>query len=134
MIRIEIRGATAVASRLIMVGAEVEDRASRSVVHHGHLLSTRVKAKASGRPGPNAPTGDYRRSIGVRVQRTPTHTTATVGTNKPQGRRLEYGFTGRDSLNRYYNQPPYEHFGPAFDEISQDFFADQQRIINRTTL
>jgi hypothetical protein len=32
------------------------------VAHYGQLMNTRIKANASGRPGPNAPTGDYRRS------------------------------------------------------------------------
>ncbi|MEV0446303.1 hypothetical protein AB0I46_46175, partial [Streptomyces spectabilis] len=38
---------------------------------------------------------------------------AEVGTNAPQGRRLEFGFVGVDSLGRHYNQPPFPHLGPA---------------------
>ncbi len=43
--------------------------------------------------------------------------TVTVGTNRPQGRRLEDGFVRADSLGRVYNQPPFPHVGPAKDEI-----------------
>lgn len=94
-----------------------------TLIHYGTLLVTRVQAKASGRPGPNTPTGDYRRSIHMQTSEgllglTPGGFVVAVGTNKPQGRRLEFGFVGRDSLGRVYNQPPYPHFGPALDEIS----------------
>lgn len=91
---------------------------------HGQLGVTIVKAKASGRPGPNAPTGDYRRSLTVQFRREgPLRFTAEIGTNKPQGRRLEKGFVGVDSLGRHYNQPPYPHFGPMMDELRPMFAA-----------
>lgn len=80
---------------------------------YGQLLKTKVQAHASGRPGPNAPTGEYRGEVNVVME----DETAHVGTNQPQGWRLEKGFFGTDSLGRTYNQPPYPHFGPAVDEI-----------------
>ncbi|MFE5089459.1 HK97 gp10 family phage protein [Streptomyces sp. NPDC056638] len=91
--------------------------------HYAMLLETRIKALASGRPGPNAPTGDYRRSWTHEMSSDGVTVTATVGTNKPQGRRLEFGFVGADSLGRIYNQPPYPHVGPAVEEISPQFLA-----------
>lgn len=98
--------------------SEAVHRTVRGImVHHGQLLRTRVMAKASGRPGPNVITGDYRRSISMQVEEAPARVSVIVGTNAPQGRRLEFGFHGADSLGRYYNQPPYPHFGPAIDEI-----------------
>lgn len=100
----------------------------KNVSYHGQMLQTRVKANASGRPGPNAPTGDYRRSIGLRVVSRGGVVTAFVGTNKPQGRRLEYGFHGADSLGRVYNQPPYPHFGPAVDATAPGFFSDMAKV------
>lgn len=39
-----------------------------------------------------------------------------AGTNIVYGPRLEFGFTGKDSLGRMYNQPPYPYLRPAFDE------------------
>lgn len=95
--------------------------AARKVQHFAALLKTKVKAHASGRPGPNAPTGDYRRSITHEYGYDLGVYYAEVGTNAPQGRRLEFGFNGQDSLGRSYNQPPYPHFGPAVDEIEPLF-------------
>lgn len=93
------------------------------VRHYAMLLETRIKAKASGRPGPNAPTGDYRRSWTHEVSSNGVSVTAVVGTSKPQARRLEFGFVGQDSLGRVYNQPPFPHVGPAVEEISPLFLA-----------
>lgn len=115
--------------RLPAMGKYMSDRASQSVVHHTQLLRTRVMAKASGRPGPNAPTGDYRRSISMRVERG-AWTTGHVGTNKPQGRRLELGFVGPDSLGRHFPYRPYPHFGPAMDEIGPEFVRDLEDIVS----
>lgn len=103
--------------------------AHKVCVMYGQLLTTRVQAKASGRPGPNAPTGDYRRSITMRVQDEVFGTLVFVGTNAPQGRRLEFGFVGRDSLGRDYNQPPFPHFGPAIDEIAPQFAAALEAVV-----
>lgn len=86
-------------------------------------LQAQVQRNASGRPGPNAPTGDYRRSINRRTERRAYGAYGQVGTNKPQGRRLEHGFRGVDSLGRRYNQPPYPHFGPALEAITPPYEA-----------
>lgn len=95
----------------------------KAVKRHAMLLQTRIMGKASGRPGPRAPTGDYRRSWNFEVWEAAGEVVATVGTNKPQGRRLEFGFVGADSLGRVYNQPPYPHVRPAVDEIEPMFMA-----------
>ncbi|MEU6475332.1 HK97 gp10 family phage protein [Streptomyces sp. NPDC047017] len=93
------------------------------VQHYAMLLETAIKANASGRPGPNAPTGDYRRSWTHEFSTSGMTVEAVVGTNKPQGRRLEYGFVGADSLGRIYNQPPFPHVGPAVEQIRPAFLA-----------
>lgn len=99
---------------------EAQGRADSVTRHHAMLLKTRIQAHASGRPGPRAPTGDYRRSWDV------THhgMASTVHTNKPQARRLEFGFYGPDRLGRVYNQQPYPHVGPAVDETAPGYRAD----------
>lgn len=109
--------ASMVASEMLFESEAVNRTVHGLMVHHGQLLRTRVMAKASGRPGPNVITGDYRRSISMSVEAAPGRTVVIVGTNAPQGRRLEFGFNGMDSLGRHYNQPPYPHFGPAVDDI-----------------
>jgi hypothetical protein len=131
--KIEVRGGTEAATSLRLAGKGLDAKVSKSVRHHGQLLRTRVMAKASGRPGPNIVTGDYRRSWQLQVAGAGKGTTATVGTNAPQGRRLEHGFHGMDSLGRVYSQPPFPHAGPAFDEIVPLFVADFERIAKQVT-
>lgn len=101
-------------------------RATRVTRHHAMLLETRIKANASGRPGPRAITGNYRRSWST------SHMgmMSTVGTNAPQARRLEWGFYGPDRLGRVYNQPPYPHVGPAVDAITPGYQRSLADIID----
>lgn len=120
--------ASLVAAEFAMDSAQVRERVPAVLIHHGQLLTTRVQAHASGRPGPNIVTGDYRRSINMEVMSSEATTIVAVGTNEPQGRRLEFGFHGRDSLGRFYDQPPYPHFGPAVDEIVPGLVADLEKI------
>lgn len=122
---IEITVDTAGADRLFRkLGQGTGGEIKRAVSRAGLLLETRVKAKASGRPGPNAPTGDYRRSINTKLSSSGANAEATVGTNKPQANRLEYGFSGTDRLGRHYNQPPYPHWKPAVMETRDQIVRD----------
>lgn len=89
----------------------------------GVVLQGRVKANAAGRPGPRIQTGDYNRSISLRVAMDGLAVEASVGTVRPQGRRLEFGFVGTDSLGRSYDQPAYPHFGPAHSDTAPQFAA-----------
>lgn len=115
--------ALAVASAIALHGDQVGVKAQRTVAHFGLLLQATVKRNASlprtGPPGPRIQTGDYVRSIALQVGLLQ----AEVGTNKPQARRLEFGFTGMDALGREYDQPPYPHFGPAVEEVTPPFTA-----------
>lgn len=118
-------GAIRVAASVTNVGNIVALRIGAITRHHGLLLQTKVKAYASkprtGPPGPRIQTGDYNRSISLNMNRNLDGIEAVVGTNKPQGRRLEYGFVGTDSIGRTYNQPPYPHFRPALLEVAPMF-------------
>ena len=118
--------AARVALELKAIGVAATAAVNRIEAQHALLLETRVKANASGRPGPRAITGDYRRSI------TATRGAEgfgamlggwTVGTNAPQGPRLEYGFVGTDRAGRRYNQPAFPHFGPAVPGVEASFLA-----------
>lgn len=114
-----------VGAQLIAYGPQIQAKTYALTRHYGQLATTRVKAKASGRPGPNAPTGEYRRSIQMKMEvgPLPGDVTSIIGTNAPQGRRLEWGFVEIDSIGRHYNQPPYPHFGPTIDEIGPEYLA-----------
>ncbi|MEV0257718.1 HK97 gp10 family phage protein [Streptomyces sp. NPDC050732] len=115
--------AAQIAAQLNARAAAALPTAAGVVQHHAMLLETRIKAHASGRPGPNAPTGDYRRSWTHEITTSGVSVEAVIGTNKPQARRLEYGFVGADSLGRIYNQPPFPHVGPAVEEIRPVFLS-----------
>jgi hypothetical protein len=115
--RVVAQGAKELASAARVAAVEVQPRVNEVTRTYSQLLQTRVQAKASGRPGPNAPTGDYRRSWNVRYYTEAGALVGDVGTSKPQGRRLEFGFTGIDSLGRAYDQPPFPHVWPAVEEI-----------------
>lgn len=109
-----------------------EVRAQSVVRATTQSLETLVKAKASGRPGPNAPHGDYKRSIGHEIHIDPIGGPyGVVGTDAPQGYRLELGFVGFDSLGRFYPGPAqvYPHFGPAVDEIEPVFYAAMLEVV-----
>lgn len=112
MFNMVVVGADLVAGQLATMAAVWPTKEASIVTHFGQLYQTRVRAAASGRPGPRAITGNYRRSISLEVGRSASGTVAIVGTNAPQARRLEFGFVGSDSLGRHYNQPPYPHFEP----------------------
>jgi hypothetical protein len=96
------------------------------------IKQTRTAAKLGGQAYANdvkvlAPykTGDYRRSIHVKDPETNgLRTTVMVGTDKPQGRRLEFGFFDMtDSLGRHFFQYPRPHFRPPFDTERARYLA-----------
>lgn len=125
-----VRRAGGASSNAPVIAAQLNARAAAAlptvagvVRHYVMLLETAIKANSGGRPGPNAPTGDYRRSWTHAVSVSGMEVTAVVGTNKPQALRLEYGFVGADALGRIYNQPPFPHVGPALEQIRPAFLA-----------
>jgi hypothetical protein len=69
-----------------------------------------IKKNASGRPGPEVITGNYRNSI---VIADITEDRMAFRSDHPAAARLEYGYVGRDSLGRMVDAPPYPHFRPA---------------------
>ena len=97
-------------------------------------LNAQIQQYASGRPGPNAPTGDYRGSWRVEtVHDGVDEVSRSTGTDRPQARRLEYGFVGPDALGRVFDQPPYPHMGPAVDVIEPQFYAAMEAISRQAT-
>jgi phage gpG-like protein len=69
-----------------------------------------------------SPVGQYNDgTVGGNLKSSITHSIdvkkmeARVGTNVIYSARVEYGFTGVDSLGRKYNQSPRPYLRPAFD-------------------
>ena len=114
------------ADKLDRAAARIGPAIARGVKHTGTLGQARIRGNASGRPGPNVITGAYRNSWQTVNRRLPHGAMCTLGTDAPQGRRLEFGFTGIDSLGRHYNQPPFPHVQPALPFI-QDTLLTQMR-------
>jgi hypothetical protein len=125
-------GADAIRKYWATRAVAIQPLINNNIVHHAQILETRIKASASGRPGPNAPTGDYRRSWNTQLTMNGDQVVADVGTNKPQGRRLEFGFVGTDSLGRFYNQPPFPHvelnIPPVMDSLTKSIEAEVAKL------
>lgn len=117
------RDSFALSAELARMGPAVRARTAAITRHHAMLLRVRIQANASGRPGPRVITGDYRASWQVTVAQTGGAVTATVTTDAPQWRRLEYGFVGADRLGRHYRQPPYPHIEPAWQRTQPVYVA-----------
>lgn len=123
------------AKALTREGREFRTRVLGITNGYADKLQQKVKANAAsawhppGRPhiggytgeGPNVATSKYQNSIKKEVLASTTIITAAVGTDAPQGRRLELGFHGADSLGRRYSQDPLPHFGPALDDLTVPF-------------
>ncbi|MFG3337005.1 hypothetical protein ACGFZZ_33925 [Streptomyces tendae] len=109
------------AAAMAAAAARVGPATEQAVRHEALLLQHLIQAAASGRPGPNVITGQYRASWQTQVFPHGNGATAIVGTFAPQGRRLELGFYGADSLGRVYAQPPFPHVAPALAVIRPHF-------------
>ncbi|MFC9497641.1 HK97 gp10 family phage protein [Streptomyces sp. NPDC056982] len=100
------------------VGPEVDDTVQRQA----RLLRALIMENASGRPGPNVITDKYRPSWKREPFSVPDGGGAVVGTRKPQGRRLEYGFYDMtDSIGRHFFQVPRPHVDPAVNELTPEY-------------
>jgi hypothetical protein len=91
-----------------------------------YKIKAQIQINASG-PGPAVPNvghsaEHYRDSYGVTmVQELNGGWSAVIGTDKPYGRRLEFGFADTDSLGRVYHQAPRPHMGPAVDKWAPEW-------------
>lgn len=111
------------APRMEQAAARVGPETNRTVQQQARLLRSMIRFNASGRPGPNIISGDYFDSWEPpKPFAVPDGGGAVVGTTKPQGRRLEFGFYDMtDSIGRHFFQPPYPHVDPAVNELSPEY-------------
>lgn len=125
------------ADRLERAATRIGPAIARGIDHTATLGIARIRGNASGRPGPNVISGDYRSSWLPRpkhARRLPYGAMCTLATDAPQGRRLEWGFTGTDSLGRSYNQPPFPHVEPAIDFIGTTLMASMRLAVAEVLL
>lgn len=129
-----VSGARELAAALQSGAARTQQLMVTAVAKTAADLVAAVQRNASGRPGPNVVTGDYRGSWRAEpVEETAASISISVGTDRPQAARLEYGFVGPDSLGRVYDQPPFPHMGPAVDGIEPLFYAAMDAIAAQAT-
>ncbi|MET7713662.1 hypothetical protein [Streptomyces sp. NPDC005407] len=108
------------ADRLERAADNLGPTIERRIRHAGQVGRAMIQANASGRPGPNiinSEVPNYHDSWKAPTRGIPYGAECTIGTDKPQACRLEFGFTGVDSIGRYYDQPPFAHVGPAIPAI-----------------
>lgn len=120
------------ADRLEKAADDLGPALYKGVKHAGALGVGLIKHNASGRPGPNvrSAVNNYRDSWKSVPSPLPNGGMTTLGTKKPQGRRLEFGFMKMtDSIGRYYEQPPFPHVGPAIDAIGSSLRAAALRAV-----
>lgn len=122
------------ADRLEHAAVKVRPAIEKAVRHTGEMGVARIRGNASGRPGPNVITGAYRNSWRPEMRGLPHGALCTIGTDLPYGRRLEFGFTGTDSLGRSYNQPPFPHVQPALGFIGQILLAQMRLAVSEVLL
>jgi hypothetical protein len=138
-----ITGAHEAAAAIGGLGVKVHAGIPPLVAHYGQLYQTAVRARASGRPGPRVQTGGgYRTTIGLVMTTYQGLPAAIVGTNSPQGRRLEYGYADTDAAGRTYKQDPARtddsghvmnaplpHFEPDMHRINLEMEAAIARLV-----
>ncbi|MYW43052.1 HK97 gp10 family phage protein [Streptomyces sp. SID161] len=122
------------AERLERAAHKIGPAIQKGVRHTGELGIARIRGNASGRPGPNVITGAYRNSWRPEMRALPYGALCTIGTDLPYGRRLEFGFSGTDSLGRTYNQPPFPHVQPALGFIGQTLLAQMRLALTEALL
>lgn len=104
----------------------------RTIRSYGNKAKNQVIKNASGRPGPRKVTGEYVKSIYAKPGLdTQGDFSIAVGSDAPQAARLEFGFVGRDSLGRMYNQPPFPHFSPALALLEPMLMKDMADLLSR---
>lgn len=121
MISVIVEGATEVHIAFATAATGVDAVLRKAGQASAQKLLTAIRASASGRPGPRVQTGNYRRSWRIHPSKAGNVYRWEVGTDAPQGWRMEKGFVGIDSLGRRYNQPPFPHVGINADRAAVEF-------------
>lgn len=117
-IKVDASGLERMSRALKISSATAQRNERRTALAMAKDLTDAVRAHASGRPGPQVITGQYRASIRiVDSQDNADGSVYYVGTDAPQAARLEFGFVGVDAIGRHYHQPPFPHWRPALQEI-----------------
>lgn len=117
-------------ARLLSSTADGAKRLHQATEQAAQAGLARVKANASGRPGPRRITGDYTRSMNVNITHPAGNVSAEIGTNAAQALRLEFGFHGTDRIGRHYNQRPLPHWRPMWEWVEGFYFQAAEQAVS----
>lgn len=117
-----------VAEDLASKGQMASDRVQSTVRSVGQDAYMRVKDAASHAPGPQVITGEYVDSIQYEYVSDGASGIVRIWSDSDYSDRLEYGFSGTDSMGRAAFSAPFPHFRPAFEAIEPEFEAAMERV------
>lgn len=98
-----------------MVRALGEDALNEPLLAGGWIIANEAKRRAAYK------TGTLRRDIRPEIVE---NGVVMVGTSVPYGRRIEFGFIGKDSRGRNYHQAARPFLRPAYDEKKGEAMAE----------
>lgn len=121
---VDVSGVIGAASSLEAHAASMYERAAVVTTEYATIAKSLIRARA-----PRGSTGDaddgvaFADSFKVDSGQYKGAPSATVGTDKPQGFRLEMGFHGTDRAGRRISQSPNPTVGPVADETAEPFWS-----------
>ena len=109
------------ATKMNRVANKIHGSMLKAVQDYAQTLEDEIVARQGTPPAPNIHTTDYQGSWSHKATQAGETVEAVVGTNKPQGRRLEFGFIGPDRKGRVYHQAPRPHVAPAIEATTSEW-------------
>lgn len=115
MAKFQIKGTEELEKKLKAINSDVSDKIETAIKSGALIVQNDSKKRVPYK------TGTLRRSIHMEtVEKSKRNVKVKVGTDVPYARRIEYGFTGEDSLGRTFNQPAQPYLRPSLDENTAD--------------
>ena len=111
----------------------IVDNLSKQAPTAVYAAATAYAGDVMKQPTTPVDTGQYRNSIRAEAPVDENGPVSYVGSPMPQTRRLEFGYSGADSLGRVYNQAPRPHWRPTFDLNKAKYLSIMSTILEKTT-
>lgn len=112
-ISMRVEGVEETGRKFERLGTKVDSRGRNLTRHYGAALQADIRGNARR----SFRVTNYADRIRIEHRQSRGWVTSEVGTDEPQGYRLEQGFVGRDARGRFASQPPRPHFLPAAQRI-----------------
>lgn len=107
--KVDFSGLMGIVDKLNLLDETTQKNQDKAVMRAGMAYQADVQKVAP------VDTGQYRASIRTDLQKNMGKPVAVIGSPMPQTCRLEYGYSGTDSLGRAYHQAPKPHWRPMWD-------------------